>query len=167
MKKTISILLITISLIACNSKADKEAAVLQAKQMTVDSMNAVAAKQADAMNDIAEKQKTIDSMNKIAAKKNDMRSERVSERSNESPRSTTSSSSNTTVTHKRKGLSTTATGALVGAGAGAITGAMVDHKKGEGAIVGGLIGAAAGAGTGAIITSEKKRKAAAAAAAGN
>jgi hypothetical protein len=157
MKKVILILLITFAFIACNSKADKEAAVLQAKQMTVDSMNTVAEKQKniDLMN--AEKQKTIDSMNEVAAQKNEMRSERLSERGNGASRSTNTSST-TTVTHKRKGLSTTATGALVGAGAGAITGAMVDHKKGEGAIVGGLIGAAAGAGTGAIITSEKKKK---------
>jgi len=157
MKKVMSILLITISFIACNSKAEKEAAVLQAKQMTLDSMNAVAEKQKsiDSMN--AEKQGTIDSMKNVETQNNEMRSERMSERGNGASR-TTNTSSSTTVSHKRKGLSPTATGALVGAGAGAITGAMVDHKKGEGAIVGGLIGAAAGAGTGAIITSEKKKK---------
>lgn len=155
LKKAILISLIPFTFVACNSKADKEAAVLQAKQMTVDSMNTAAEKQKsiDFMN--AEKQRTIDSMKNIEAQKNEMRAERRSE----TPHTSSNTSSSTTVTHKRKGLSTTATGALVGAGAGAITGAMVDHKKGEGAIVGGLIGAAAGAGTGAIITSEKKKKA--------
>jgi len=153
--KAILLFLIPFTFVACNSRADKESAVLQAKQMTVDSMNTVAEKQKniDLMN--AEKQRTIDSMKNIEEQKNEVRAERR----RESPQSSTNSSSTTTVTHKRKGLSTTATGALVGAGAGAITGAMVDHKKGEGAIVGGLIGAAAGAGTGAIITSEKKKKA--------
>lgn len=35
-------------------------------------------------------------------------------------------------------------GAVIGAGAGAATGAIVSHKKGKGAIVGGAVGAGAG-----------------------
>ncbi len=58
---------------------------------------------------------------------------------------------------KKKGWSNTAKGAVIGAGAGALTGALVSKKKGKGAIIGGLIGAGAGAGTGAIIDHKKKQ----------
>ena len=63
-----------------------------------------------------------------------------------------------TAEQKKKGWSNTAKGAVIGAGAGAITGAAVSKKKGEGAIIGGLAGAAVGAGTGAIIDDSKKKK---------
>jgi hypothetical protein len=61
---------------------------------------------------------------------------------------------------KKKGWSNTAKGAVIGAGVGAIGGAVIskDHRV-KGAIIGGVIGAAAGAGTG-IILDHKKKKAA-------
>lgn len=49
---------------------------------------------------------------------------------------------------KKKKLSNTAKGALIGAGVGAVTGAVVSKKKGQGAVIGGLIGAGAGAAAG-------------------
>lgn len=64
----------------------------------------------------------------------------------------------------KKGLNNTKKGALIGAGAGiltgAITGAAVSHDKGKGAVIGGLIGGAAGAGAGAITgkTIDKKKE---------
>jgi hypothetical protein len=62
-----------------------------------------------------------------------------------------------TVEQKRKGWSSTAKGAVIGAGVGAVTGAVIDKKHhGEGAIIGGLAGAGVGAGTGAIIDGKKK-----------
>lgn len=45
---------------------------------------------------------------------------------------------------KKKGWSKAAKGAVIGAGAGAIGGAILSKKKGVGAIVGGVIGAAGG-----------------------
>ncbi len=45
---------------------------------------------------------------------------------------------------KKKGWSTAAKGAAIGAGAGAIGGAILAKKKGLGAIVGGVVGAAGG-----------------------
>ena len=57
---------------------------------------------------------------------------------------------------KKKGWSSTAKGAVIGAGVGAATGAIISKKKGQGAIIGGLAGAGVGAGTGAIIDSKKK-----------
>lgn len=59
---------------------------------------------------------------------------------------------------QKKGWSAKAKGAVIGAGAGAVTGAMVDGRKGEGAIVGGLVGAASGLGVGAIIDKKQKDK---------
>lgn len=45
---------------------------------------------------------------------------------------------------KKKGWSSAAKGAAIGAGAGAIGGAIIAKKKGLGAIVGGVVGAAGG-----------------------
>lgn len=59
---------------------------------------------------------------------------------------------------KKKGWSNTAKGAVIGAGVGAIGGAIIskDHRV-KGAVIGGLIGAAAGAGTGIILDKRKQR----------
>ena len=45
---------------------------------------------------------------------------------------------------QKKGWSKAAKGAAIGAGAGAVTGVIVDKKDGRGAVVGGLVGAGAG-----------------------
>lgn len=45
---------------------------------------------------------------------------------------------------KKKGWSKAAKGAVIGAGAGAIGGAILSKKKGVGAIIGGVLGAAGG-----------------------
>lgn len=58
---------------------------------------------------------------------------------------------------KKKGISNTAKGALIGAGVGAVTGAAVSKEKGKGAIIGGLIGAGAGAVTGRAIDKKKAK----------
>lgn len=143
--------MLACTIVACNTTANKDAAVLQAKKMTVDSMNAIS-------NAVVEKQKTIDSMRTVANTQEATHPQVVREKTNVVTRTITTTTDAATVP-KKKGLNGVATGALIGAGAGAITGAMVDGKKGEGAIVGGLIGAAAGAGTGAIIDAKKKKKA--------
>lgn len=74
---------------------------------------------------------------------------------------TTHNTTNTTTTAaapaKKKGWSAKAKGALIGAGVGAVTGAVVDKRHGEGAVIGGLTGAAAGTGVGAIIDDKKKK----------
>jgi len=44
----------------------------------------------------------------------------------------------------KRGWSSAAKGAAIGAGAGAITGVLVDKKDGRGAIIGGLLGAGTG-----------------------
>ncbi len=61
---------------------------------------------------------------------------------------------------KKKGMSTPVKGALIGAGVGAATGAVVakNHRV-KGAVIGAVIGAGAGAGTGVIIDKRKEKKA--------
>ncbi|HEX8462508.1 MAG TPA: YMGG-like glycine zipper-containing protein [Segetibacter sp.] len=63
----------------------------------------------------------------------------------------------TPVPAKKKGWSNSAKGAVIGAGAGAVGGAIISKKKGTGAIIGGVLGAAGGY----IIGKNKDKKAAA------
>ena len=97
----------------------------------------------DSMKQVAEKQRIIDSMKMVSV-------------------TTTTTKQQVVVVHdqaaapKRKKWSGAAKGAVIGAGVGAVTGAIVSKKKGEGAIIGGLAGAALGAGTGAVIDGKKK-----------
>nr|WP_068892556.1 YMGG-like glycine zipper-containing protein [Pedobacter panaciterrae] len=55
---------------------------------------------------------------------------------------------------KKKGWSEAAKGTAIGAGAGALGGALIDKKKGRGAIIGGVVGA----GAGYLIGRDKDRK---------
>lgn len=48
------------------------------------------------------------------------------------------------VEEKKKGWSNATKGAVIGAGAGAIGGAVISKKKGKGAVIGGVLGAAGG-----------------------
>lgn len=65
----------------------------------------------------------------------------------------------TTTTTTTKKSHAARNGALIGAGAGAITGALVTKKnKGIGALVGGVAGGAAGYGVGKIVESNQKKK---------
>ena len=141
MKNIVTLFNAVLIFTACNNQAKREA-LQKAKQVTIDSINTVtAAKQhiADSMHTIIVKQQTIDSMEAAA------RPSSTNNQSGEAPA-------------KKKGWSSTAKGAVIGAGVGAVTGVIVDGKKGEGAIVGGLIGAGTGAGVGAIIDGKKKKK---------
>lgn len=62
-------------------------------------------------------------------------------------------------TDGRRRMNNTAKGALIGAGAGAITGAAVSkNNRGKGAIIGGAVGAAAGAITGRAIDKKKENQ---------
>jgi hypothetical protein len=166
MKTIISIIAAGCMLISCGSGADKQA-LIDAQQKTVDSMQ----------TEMVKKQ-TIDSMNAVAAQPvpvNNEQPAQVSSHHSSSHPGVTHNSYTTNTTNyspapvpvattpvpeakKKKGWSAKAKGAVIGTGVGAITGAMVDKKKGEGAIVGGLAGAAVGLGAGAIIDKKKKDK---------
>lgn len=64
--------------------------------------------------------------------------------SSETPSNSGSNTVTETTTDKKKGWSDAATGTAIGAGAGGLAGAIIDHGKGRGAIIGGLVGAGAG-----------------------
>lgn len=121
-----------LSLSSCKN-TDKQGVIADdAKQVTIDSMKQV-----------AEKQRIIDSMQMVNAQKE----KEVVVVNNQAPAA---------ATPQRKKWSGAAKGAVIGAGVGAVTGAVVSKKKAEGAIIGGLAGAAVGAGTGAVIDDKKK-----------
>ncbi|MBO9595746.1 MAG: glycine zipper family protein [Niabella sp.] len=60
---------------------------------------------------------------------------------------------------RKKGMSHTAKGAIVGAASGAIIGAVANRKNRlGGGVVGGVIGAATGAGVGAIVDKKQRQR---------
>lgn len=127
MKNLVIISVMFLSIVSCrNTNAEMELA----KQQTIDSIQVA-----------QEKQRVIDSMTLVTATQKEV----IYVNNSSQP-----------VTQERKGMSSAAKGALIGAGVGAATGAIVSKKKGTGAIIGGLAGAGVGAGTGAIIDSKKK-----------
>ena len=122
-----------LSLSSCKN-TDKQGVVLDdVHQATIDSMQQV-----------AEKQRIIDSMKMVNETTQKQRDVVVVHQQAAAP------------APQRKKWSGAAKGAVIGAGVGAVTGALVDKKHGEGAIIGGLAGAGLGAGTGAIIDGKKK-----------
>lgn len=140
MKSIVSFILIIAVLTACNNGAKKEAELQRAKQAAIDSMKMV-----------MEKEAIIDSMQLLMAEQE----EKVKETEE---RNTQVVATSTAQPVKKKKWSNAGKGAVIGAGTGAIAGALINKKRGEGALVGGLIGAGVGAGTGAIIDGSKKKK---------
>ena len=138
--KALYFILVAAIVVSCQNQGKME--IEKAKIATVDSMKVE-----------MEKQRVIDSMQvemaKIEEAKIETQKEVVVVRQ---PASTTT----TTTTTQKKGMSSTAKGALIGAGVGAATGAIISKKKVQGAIIGGIAGAGVGAGTGAIIDGSKK-----------
>jgi hypothetical protein len=152
MKNIAIILVAALALTSCKNTNADGLTDEQAQAKSLDSMRMAIEQQ---KIEIA-KQKTIDSMNAVnaAVRESQTRTVVVTQ-----PAANGGSTTTTTTETKKKGWSNTAKGAVIGAGVGAVTGAVVDKKQpGKGAVIGGLIGAGAGAGTGAIIDSEKKKK---------
>ena len=150
MKNFIVLLMAGFLVTACgNNAANTEAQIAKAKEHMLDSIKTV-----DSLKAIAEKQqKSLDSLTKLAAEKQ----VRKAKGDAVEPRYADAESKPAAPAAKKKGWSSTAKGAVIGAGIGAIGGAIIDKKHGEGAIIGGIIGAGAGAGTGAIIDAKKKK----------
>ncbi len=153
MKNIMILFAAAVITVSCNNKAEQQAAEQQ--------------RQLDSIKTEMARQRLVDSMNEVAAAKK----AELEARQRAQPRTTTvyhevdhtssnsgSAPASTTTTKQRKGIGPVAAGAIIGAGAGAVTGAMVDKQKGRGAIIGGVLGAGAGAGTGAIIKGEQKKK---------
>ena len=139
--KALYILIVALSIVSCQNQEKID--VNKAKQASIDSMKVE-----------INKQHVIDSMKTEMAKIKE-------EQKVESQKVVVVHQQDGTATAtapKKKGWSSTAKGAVIGAGVGAITGAAVSKKKCQGAIIGGLAGAGIGAGTGAIIDGKKKKK---------
>lgn len=159
MKSLVVIIAATALLLACNGSANQQAAAEKARQQTIDSLNLVLSKQkaVDSMQRINDslqlaKAKTVEKNTRSGVHSTNAREAGTGSGSGEM--STTSSQA-----AKKKGWSHTAKGAVVGAGTGAITGAIInkDHP-GQGAIIGTVIGAGVGAGTGLIVDKSVKKK---------
>lgn len=138
--KTLSIIFLTLIFVSCQNQQKVD--VNKAKKASIDSMQTA-----------IQKQKTIDSMQVEIAKIKEEKERPQNVTVVNQPANTASETP-----AKKKGWSGTAKGAVIGAGVGAATGAIVSKKKGQGAIIGGLVGAGVGAGTGAIIDDSKKKK---------
>jgi len=122
-------------------QTDLQSEIQLAKQQTIDSVNRV--QTANRINRL-----TADSVAAVEAQHTKITTTHSYHTTNNTAVSTTQPTE-----AKKKGMSNTTKGALIGTGAGIVTGAvagaLIDGKKGEGAIVGGLIGGAAGSGIGA------------------
>lgn len=151
MKKTVFIFLAAFALFSCKNTNAEGLTEEQVQQRSLDSMRLAIEQQKIE----TAKQRAIDSMNAITIQRQaETRTVVVTQ-----PAANGGTTTTTTQTQK-KGWSSTAKGAVIGAGVGAVGGAIINKKDpGKGAVIGGLIGAGAGAGTGAIIDAEKKKKA--------
>ncbi len=104
------------------------------------------------------KQRTIDSMAQIRADREHVHSSyHHTSYENNAPSTTTN-----TEPAKRKGMSNTTKGALIGTGAGivggALTGAATSQDRGKGALIGGAVGGAVGSGVGYGVGANKDKK---------
>lgn len=131
--KTVCLMLLSFAIFSCQNQGKID--IQNAKQASIDSMKVE-----------IEKQKVIDSMNMELAKIEKQKEVVIVNHTTQTAAEPA----------KKKGWSRAAKGAVIGAGVGAVTGAIISDKKGEGAIIGGLAGAGVGAGTGAIIDDSKK-----------
>jgi hypothetical protein len=143
--KTLYIVLVALSIFSCQNQSNAD--MKKAKQASIDSMKVA-----------IEHQKVMDSMKTEMANIKEQQRVETQKEVVVVHQQAANGTATTTTTTKKKGWSATAKGAVIGAGVGAATGAIVSKKKGEGAIIGGLAGAALGTGTGAVIDSKNKKE---------
>lgn len=127
--KQLFIILGTAMLFACKSKSADDTKVLAASKD---------AEYAEFVQWKEAKEKKEKDAALAAATRNNVRTEVVKERVVEAPATT-----------KKKGWSKAAKGTAIGAGTGAIAGAIINKKdRAAGAVIGGILGAGAGYGIG-------------------
>jgi len=148
MKAVISMLCAASVMVACNTQSDKQEALLKSQQKTIDSMRVA-----------MEKQAIIDSMNALQAQRQEAQKwEEIEKNEATNHTQAVASAPAPSTARAKKKWSHTAKGAVVGAGTGAITGALINKKRVEGALIGTVIGAGVGAGTGAIVDQSVKKR---------
>lgn len=156
MKKILAILALAIGISACSNKSKQADAVnTQAykdsvKKAVQDSIRLDSFQRADAQRREQAKVDSLARLKAAAAAKTSSRSSYASNRT----RVKDDYYEQTAPATQKKGWSSRAKGAAIGAGAGAVGGALIDKKHGRGAIVGGLLGA----GAGYVIGNEKDKK---------
>lgn len=147
MKHTLLIFVCAVLMSACTNNAKEEAAIKQQAIVAVkDSLKLDSFKRAE-----VKKQEE----QKIAARvKEEKRMLLLSERNEAASAPIPRQYSEQAAPAKKSGWSAAAKGAVIGAGAGALGGVLIDKKDGRGAIIGGVLGA----GTGYLIGRDKDRK---------
>jgi hypothetical protein len=158
MKRIVMLIAIAATFAACNNDSKTSSQLRQeAFRQIRDSLKLDSFQRAEAKElEIAEERERI-----LALQREQPVRERVIYASNSAPRrrtyvkgvSETYTYSQPQATRK-KGWSHAAKGAAIGAGAGAVTGILIDKKDARGAIIGGVIGA----GTGYVIGRDKDRR---------
>lgn len=162
MKKLIPVIALSLIIGSSCNNAEKQANERRidsleqaiATQRVIDSMNEAMAMQAAA----EEEARAISIPPPQSSGRRSGSSNHYSSTTTNNYNTTTQPSTATSTTQKKKGWSSTAKGAVIGTGVGALTGALVSDQKGKGAIIGGVIGAGAGAGTGLIIDKSKQKR---------
>ncbi|WP_214226814.1 YMGG-like glycine zipper-containing protein [Pedobacter sp. B4-66] len=137
----------TLLLSACSNNAKEQALIKQQAIAAVkDSLKLDSFKRVE-----AKKQEDA----KIAAQvKEEKRTLLLAERNEAASQPSNNYRNEASAPAKKKGWSEAAKGTAIGAGAGALGGALIDKKKGRGAIIGGVVGA----GAGYLIGRDKDRK---------
>lgn len=141
MKKILLVIISGIILSACSNNAKEEALIKQQAIAAVkDSLKLDSFKRAELQAREQEKEEQ-----RVAQVKEEQRILLLSEKNEAaSARSVSTNSDQTATSAKKKGWSQAAKGAVIGAGAGALGGVIVDKKDGRGAAIGGVVGAGAG-----------------------
>lgn len=150
MKKVFLIIATAGILSACNSNSkEQEAMKQQAIAAVKDSLKLDSFKRAEVAQQAAFAKQQEDE--RVAAKvREERRTLLLSERNDAAPAPRQYSETQA----KKKGWSSAAKGTVIGAGAGALGGVLLDKKDGRGAIIGGVVGA----GTGYLIGRDQDRK---------
>jgi YMGG-like Gly-zipper len=175
MKNIMMMMTASFLMLACNDNSKRE--VQQAKMMAIDSMKMQTqikeAKQQviDSMTTQAKiesaKQFTRDSLKEVrkvtyvvGKKYNSSNAESYVAKNpnNEAYSTPTSKAPMYKQVKKKRKISRPVQGALIGAGIGAVSGAIINkNNRGKGAVIGGILGAGVGAGTGVIIDNKEKK----------
>ena len=175
MKRIVLLMAIAAGVVtsSCNSRAKREMeAKLQAQQQTIEDMKVA-----------MDRQHVIDSMSQVVAMHKEAEAAKAKTVTTvyRAPRRSSTNRANSYAATRavdnnnyqqqpqvvyqpveqqqphKKGWSAKAKGAAIGAGVGALGGALIGKKKGTGALIGAGIGALAGLGTGAIIDKKNGR----------
>jgi len=133
MKNLFAILFIALAMSSCSNKEKEEAAKQAAIAAVKDSIRLDSFRRADAENKakLAEAEtKRAEAVQKQAEEKRLMMLAEERSAAN-APAVTSTSSSTTTTSTQKKGWSSAAKGTAIGAGAGALGGALIDKKRVE------------------------------------